>query len=104
MSSGGLAPPGSNPGYTNTNQPPTSATEQELETADREDSGRGLEFFYLNAEVGGEHLGLQTFKANQLVDSNVVKTTQTGLMFGAGLGLRLVFITLGTSLPPHQLL
>ena len=96
MTAGGLAPPGSNPQNPNANnQAPPSSTEQELEKADREDSGRGLEFFYLNAEVGAEHLGLQTFKANDLVDAGVVKTTQTGLMFGAGLGLRLVFITLG---------
>lgn len=70
-------------------------TERELDRADREDSGRGLEFVWLNAEVGGEHLGLQTFKANHLVDAGTVKTTQTGLMYGAGLGVRLVFITLG---------
>lgn len=91
LSSGGLAPP--------TGSAPSGAgearTEQELERAEREDSGRGLEFFYINAEVGGEHLGLQTFKANNLVDAGVVETSQTGLVVGAGLGLRLVFITLG---------
>ncbi len=90
MSSGGLAPPsgsGSNPG--------SVYTEQELERAEREDSGRGLEFFYINAEIGAEHLGLQTFKANNLVDAGVVKTSQTGLAMGAGLGLRVVFLTVG---------
>jgi len=94
MNAGGLAPPGSSPGYQdpNTNGTPT---ERELDKADREDSGRGLEFVWLNAEVGGEYLGLQTFKANNLVDAGTVKTSQTGLMYGAGLGLRLVFITLG---------
>lgn len=90
MSSGGLAPPSSQP-----RSAEGARTEQELDKADREDSGRGLEFFYINAEVGGEHLGLQTFKANNLVDAGVVKTSQTGLVYGAGLGLRLVFITLG---------
>src|SRR5262249_22166129 len=50
---------------------------------------------YLNAEIGFQHLGLQTFSANHLVDSKVVPTTQTGLLYGAGLGIRLVFITLG---------
>jgi hypothetical protein len=93
LESGGLAPPSGNveqqPMY-----PPTS-TERELAEADREDSGRGLEFFWLNGEVGVEHLGLQTFKANDLVDAGVVETTQTGPVYGAGLGVRLVFITLG---------
>ncbi|MFO0564252.1 MAG: hypothetical protein U0263_01245 [Polyangiaceae bacterium] len=92
LSAGGLAPPASNPGDPNA---PNAQTERELEKADREDSGRGLEFFWLNAEIGGEHLGLQTFKANQLVDAGTVKTSQTGLLYGAGLGVRLVFITLG---------
>jgi len=96
MSAGGLAPPSSNPNpqYGDPSQPVTQ-TEQDLNRADREDSGRGLEFFWINAEIGGEHLGLQTFKANDLVDAGVVKTTQTGLLYGAGLGFRLVFITLG---------
>lgn len=92
MSSGGLAPP---TGSAANNNAGSAHTEQQLEKAEREDSGRGLEFFYINAEVGGQHLGLQTFKANDLVDAGVVKTSQTGLMVGAGLGLRLVFITLG---------
>lgn len=92
MNAGGLAPPSSNPGDPNAAY---SGTEQELAKADKEDSGRGLEFFWLNAEVGGEHLGLQTFKANNLVDAGTVKTSQTGLLYGAGLGVRLVFITLG---------
>lgn len=93
MSAGGLAPPSSNPGDPNAQY--GGGPEQELAKADKEDSGRGLEFFWLNAEIGGQHLGLQTFKANNLVDGGTVKTSQTGLMYGAGLGLRLVFITLG---------
>jgi hypothetical protein len=94
LSAGGLTPPSSQP-----NDPyatnPSTPTEQELERAEREDSGRGLEFFYINAEAGGEHLGLQTFQAKNLVDANVVETTQTGPVFGVGLGLRLVFLTIG---------
>ena len=91
MNAGGLAPPGSSSDPNS----PDAQTERSLEKADREDSGRGLEFVWLNAEIGGEHLGLQTFKANNLVDAGTVKTSQTGLLYGAGLGVRLVFITLG---------
>ena len=94
MNAGGLAPPSSQPGYQDPNAPSTP-TERELEKADREDSGRGLEFFYFNAEIGGQHLGLQTFQSKNLVDAGTVETTQTGLVYGAGLGLRLIFITIG---------
>lgn len=89
MQAGGLAPPSSS------EDPESAQTEQKLETADEKDSGRGLEWVWLNGEIGFEHLGLQTFKANHLLDSGVVKTTQTGLAYGAGLGVRLVFLTLG---------
>ena len=42
-----------------------------------------------------DHLGLQTFKANSLVDSKLVKTSQTGLVYGAGVGVRLLVFTAG---------
>jgi len=90
MEAGGLAPPAGS----NTDQE-SAQTEQKLDDADKKDSGRGLEWFYLNGEVGFESLGLQTFKTGNLVDSTIVSTTQTGLLLGAGLGLRLVFITIG---------
>jgi hypothetical protein len=95
LEAGGLRPPDAvDPTQPDPNQ--TGGTpEQELEQADKEDAGRGLEWVWLNAEIGGEHLGLQTFKANQLVDAELVKTTQTGLVFGAGAGFRLLFFTVG---------
>lgn len=91
IESGGLAPPPS----TSTESPEVVQTEAKLDEAEKKDSGRGLEWFWVNAEFGFEHLGLQTFHANNLVDSAVVGTTQTGLLYGAGLGVRLVFVTLG---------
>jgi hypothetical protein len=90
IQAGGLAPPPSS-----SSDPESWRTEQSLETAEHEDSGRGLEWFYLNGEIGVMHLGLDTFKANGVVDANTVKTTQTGLLVGAGLGVRLVFLTIG---------
>jgi hypothetical protein len=97
LESGGLRPPEAVDG---TQSNPPSATneptpEKELEKADQEDSGRGLEWVWLNAEIGGEHLGLQTFKANSLVDAKLVKTSQTGLVYGAGVGVRLLVFTAG---------
>jgi hypothetical protein len=93
LDAGGLAPPAP------VNSPELSphhenATEQQLERAEREDSGRGLEFFWLNAEIGAMHLGLQTFSADELVPE-VVESTATGPLYGAAVGLRLVFVTLG---------
>jgi hypothetical protein len=89
LQAGGLAPPSSS-----TDQE-SAQTEQKLDDADKKDSGRGLEWFYLNAEAGFEHLGLQTFKSGPLVDTTIVGSTQTGGLVGVGLGLRLVFITIG---------
>jgi len=96
LQSGGLRPPDA---VDSTQQTPADGAaeqpEKELEKADKEDSGRGLEWVWLNAEIGGEHLGLQTLKASSLVDPKLVKTTQTGLLYGAGVGVRLLVFTAG---------
>jgi hypothetical protein len=96
LESGGLRPPeavDNAPQTAPETAPPTP--EKELEQADKEDSGRGLEWVWLNAEIGAQHLGLQTFKGDQLVDSSLVKTTQTGLVYGAGAGVRILVFTVG---------
>jgi hypothetical protein len=96
LQSGGLRPPDA---VDSTQQTPADGAaeqpEKELEKADKEDAGRGLEWVWLNAEIGGEHLGLQTLKASSLVDPKLVKTTQTGLLYGAGVGVRLLVFTAG---------
>ena len=92
LSSGGLAPP---PAIEEAKPYDASTTEAELDQADRKDAGRGLEFFWANVEGGVQHLGLQTFKANDLVDAEILATTQTGPLFGVGMGVRLIFLTLG---------
>ncbi len=92
LQAGGLTPPeeAQRDPYT-----ADSTTEQELAKADQEDSGRGLEFFWLNGEAGYEWVGLQTFHANNLVDAKVVKSSEGGFLYGAGAGVRLLFLTLG---------
>ncbi|HYP87794.1 MAG TPA: hypothetical protein VEQ59_06565 [Polyangiaceae bacterium] len=96
LESGGLRPPEA---VDSTPQTPpeaqTAATEKELEKADQEDSGRGLEWVWLNAEIGSQHLGLRTFKGDQLVDDSLVKTTQTGVVYGVGAGVRILVFTVG---------
>lgn len=69
-------------------------TEVDLQKADREDSGRGLEFVWLNGEIGIGHFGLGTFKHDNLAAPNS-DTQQTGLVVGGGAGVRLVFWTVG---------
>ena len=93
LEAGGLKPP--EPVQSAAADAPPTPTEVNLNRADKEDSGRGLEFVWLNAEVGGETLGLQTFKANNLVDAKLVSSKQTGLMYGAGVGVRLLVFTFG---------
>ncbi len=91
-----MAPPGSGTGSSAGYDPRHSQQTQEgLQQADRRDSRRGLEFVWLNAEAGVQSLSLQTFHANNLVDAQTVATGQTGPLFGAGAGVRLVFLTLG---------
>jgi hypothetical protein len=95
LESGGLRPPDAVDGNPPAADPAAQTPEKELEKADQEDSGRGLEWIWLNAEIGGEHLGLQTLKSNDLLDPKLVKTTQTGLLYGAGLGVRILVFTAG---------
>lgn len=96
LEAGGLRPPDAvDPNQQTPPNAPEQTPERELEEADKQDSGRGLEWIWLNAEVGVEHLGLQTFKASELVDAELVKTTQTGLTYGAGIGVRLLVFTVG---------
>jgi hypothetical protein len=93
LSAGGLAPPA--PLEPAPVEAPPSATEQQLSRADREDAGRGLEFVFLDAEGGVQHLGLETLHGSELVDGDLIHSTGTGALFGAGAGLRLIFLTAG---------
>lgn len=92
LEAGGLKPPA--PVEASPDTAP-SAPEAQLDLAKKEDSGRGLEFVWLNVDLGGEYLGLHTLKASQLVDSNLVKSKGLGALYGAGLGLRLLVFTVG---------
>lgn len=96
LEAGGLAPPGVGPttGPT-TYDPGAASTEQTLRDADTKDSGRGLEFVWLNAEAGYQLIGLQTFSKKNLVDAGFSETHQQGFGFGVGAGVRLIFLTLG---------
>jgi hypothetical protein len=98
LDAGGLAPPpavegqGGSGGADGATPQGTDAT---LAEADREDSGRGLEFVWLNGEIGVQHLGLETFSGKDLVGPDVSRRKHTSLIAGAGLGARIVFLTVG---------
>ncbi len=103
LDAGGLRPPEAiDPQQQGPADAPAEHTAQELARADREDAGRGLTYVWLNADVGGSHLGLHTFKDGGLVDPARVATTQTGLSYGGGLGARILNYTIGARFRMHH--
>ena len=93
LQAGGLRPPDAVQSDATTT--PTAQTEASLDRADKEDSGRGLEFVWLNAEAGPEYLGLETLRDKQLVDGSSIKSKGAGMAYGAGIGVRLLVFTVG---------
>jgi hypothetical protein len=78
-------PPGY-PGYGQPPPPPSSSSDES------DDSGLGLEWVWLNAEVGASYVDMQSFSASSF---GLVKTASGGPSFGFGAGIRLLFFTLG---------
>jgi hypothetical protein len=71
-------------------------TEKDLDESKEEDSGRGLSWFYLDAEGGFQHVGLETFSVDESnLTAGMVPTEASGGFVGAGLGVQLLFITIG---------
>jgi len=96
MQAGGLAPPP--PMQPATSPPPTNTgdTEQQLDRAKKEDAGRGLNWVWLNLEGGFEHVGLQTFNVDEKnFTAGFIDTSSSGGLIGGGVGLQLLFFTLG---------
>ena len=96
LEAGGLRPPEAvAPDEPPPEAPGEAQVETELDKADTEDTGRGLEFVWLNGEVGYQTVGLQSLSDSDLVDGTAVQNNQSGLVFGGGLGVRLFVVTLG---------
>jgi hypothetical protein len=83
MQAGGLAPPSSGPG----------PTEVALAEAERRDSGRGLEFFYFQPEIGITYAALDALHGPLFPEG--AKASGFGPAVGAAAGLRLIFLTIG---------
>jgi hypothetical protein len=87
------APPplATSPAYT----PTYSGTSDESK-----DSGLGLEWVYLNADVGGAYTNLQSLSESHLA---IQQTSSAGGAFGLAAGVRLLFFTLGVRARDLQL-
>ncbi len=86
-----LAPPPPMQQQQQTPPPPPQSTEQRLDDSKKEDSGRGLEFLYVNVQGGGVFDALGSFNSSlQIQNTNV-----GGAMIGGEAGVRFVFLTLG---------
>ena len=96
---------GSPPGYPSSGQGSASAgvsTSNPAISADEEakDSGLGLEWVYLNADVGGGFASMDSFNSTTL---GLQKTSAGGPAFGAAAGIRLLFFSLGVRVHDLQL-
>ena len=81
------------PGYPGQYPPPSAPVPSSSPSSDESaDSGLGLEWVWLNAEVGGSFVDMQSFSASSM---GLVKTSSSGPSYGLGAGIRLLFFTLG---------
>lgn len=71
-----------------------SKIERELEESDERDSGRGLQYFWLSADVGFQAMSLNALRDGGLIASGE-PSGASGLAFGAGAGARLLYFSLG---------
>lgn len=88
----GLAPP---PPMDPSLQPPPpggDSTVDQLQKAEKEDSGRKFELVWVNADVGGSYINMQQFDEKSL---GLTRSKAGGPMFGLSAGVRLVLLTLG---------
>ena len=74
--------------------PGVRETERLLDEAKVEDAGRRLEWLWLDVQAGFAQLGLQSLKGDRSLTGGFVPTSSSGGVLSAGLGVRLLFLTL----------
>lgn len=89
LEAGGLRPPGEFQEEETT----SSDIERDLARADEEDAGRGLNFVWLNGDIGYQYADLTVLDEDNLLPG--LETTQGGLVFGGGAGVRILYFTFG---------
>ena len=94
-----LAPTDPNAPMDPSAQPQKTAQETDLERSKKEDNGLGMEWVWLNADVGMSYIDMKSFSETQLA---LTDTNKTGLMYGFGAGLRLLFLTIGARVRNHS--
>ncbi len=75
--------------------PPAGAAQPEgtrLASDEKKDSGRGLEWVYLNADAGFSYIDMASFSSSSF---GVQNTSSQGPTFGVGAGIRLFILTIG---------
>jgi hypothetical protein len=65
-----------------------------------QDSGLGLEWVYVNADVGGAYTNMQSLSESNLA---IKQASSQGAAFGIGAGVRLLFFTIGARARDLQL-
>jgi hypothetical protein len=97
LQAGGLVPPPPSPQTPQmAPQAAPTPTEKLLEDAKKEDSKRGLEWFWINAEGGFSFIDMRAFSSGQTdFTAGFVPAQAIGGSVGGGLGARLLFFTIG---------
>jgi len=96
MNAGGLAPPAPLTAQRPPADPPPSTIQDDLDESKEEDSGRGPSWFWIEAQGGYEHVGLNTFNVDdQALAVGLVETESNGGAISAGLGAQIFFLTIG---------
>ena len=72
--------------------PPGDPTAQKLDEAERQDSGRNFELFWIDSYLGGSYIDMRQFSASTLA---LEKASSAGPMVAFGMGLRFVILVLG---------
>jgi hypothetical protein len=89
MDPGAPGAPGADPSAPVT---PEQATKAKLDEAEREDSGRNFELFWVDTQIGASYIDMRQFSSDTLA---IEKASAAGPMVSLGAGLRLVVLTLG---------
>lgn len=71
---------------------PQDATKAKLDEAEREDSGRNFELFWIDSYLGISNINMSQFSSDTL---QIEKASSTGPMVALGAGIRLVVLVLG---------